>query len=170
MRRIVLLLTVFVLATGGTWRRGDGYILHTGATNVTMSNRAIREMMAIQRRLGDSDYLWARIEGHEYLIRDEALLRDADSLWAPLRAMRPEERALSREESELDHRIDAIEDHRTEEAEPGELRRLRDRYRIVDRRLREIERRNDEMEKVVEAKLRDLIDDAIRDGRARELP
>ena len=82
--------------------------------------------------------------------------------------MKPEERELSAEESRLDKRIDAIEDRRATAA-PGELEQLRARYEAVERRLREVDQREEAMEKEIEAKLRQRIEEWIRDGRAKEL-
>jgi hypothetical protein len=39
----------------------------------------------------------------------------------------------------------------------------------VSRRQRELDKRSEALEKVAEAKLRELIREAIRDGRAKEL-
>lgn len=159
---------MLALTTAGAWRRGDAYILRTGKTHVIRTSTTINELVPLQRRLGDTSYLWVRLDGREWLIRDEALLREAAALWAPIEALKPEERAVDAEESRLDHRIDAIEDGKAV-AEPGELARLRERNAVVSRRQRELDKRSEALEKVAEAKLRDLIDEAIRDGRAKEL-
>ena len=168
MRRTILLLALLTLTTGAAWRRGDAYVLHVDKTNVTMTSVSMRELPALLRRLGDTPYLWVRLGSREWLIRDEALLREAAALWAPIEALRPEQDELGAEESRLDKRIDAIEDGKAK-AEPGELARLRERDAVVSRRQRELDERSEAMEKVVEAKLRQVIDEAIRDGRAKEL-
>ena len=158
------------MMTGAAWQRGDAYMLHAGKTNVTMTSSrvSIRSVVALQKRLGDGRYLWTRIDGREYLIRDEAFLREAVALWAPIDALKPEQRELDAEEERLDDRIDAIEDGDAK-AEPGELERLRERDHVVTRRQRELDQREEALEKVIEAKLRDMVEQAIRDGRAREL-
>lgn len=168
MRRTILLLALLALTTGAAWRRGDAYVLRAGNTDVTMTSTSVGELPALLRRLGNPPYLWVRLGARQWLIRDEALLRQAVALWEPIEAMRPEERELGDEESRLDKRIDAIEDRRAK-AEPGELARLRERYSIVSRRERELDERSEAMEKVVEAKLRQMVDEAIREGRAKEL-
>ena len=169
MRRTILLLAVLALTTGAAWRRGDAYVLHAGKTNVTMTSVSMRELPALLRRLGENaPYFWTRMAGREYLIRDEAFLREAMALWAPVEELKPEQKALSAEERRLDHRIDAIEDGEAK-AEPGELARLRDRNAVVSARMRELDEREEALEKVIEAKLRDLAEQAIRDGRAKEL-
>jgi hypothetical protein len=170
MRRTILLLALLALTTGAAWRRGDAYMLHVGKTNVTMTSStvAINDLVPLQRRLGDGSYLWVRLGSREWLIRDEALLRQASAMWAPIDALRPEQDELGEEESRLDKRIDAIEDRKAK-AEPGELARLRERNAVVSRRQRELDERSEAMEKVAEAKLRQLVDEAIRDGCAKEL-
>ena len=168
MRRTILLLAVLALTSGAAWRRGDAYMLHAGKTDVTMTSTTIDELVPLRRRLGDGSYLWVRMSGREWLIRDAALLREAAALWEPVEALKPEQRAVDREESELDKRIDAIEDGKAKGA-PGELERLRERNAVVSRRQRELDQRSEALEKVAEAKLRDLVDEAIRDGRAKPL-
>ena len=171
MRRALFLPLLLLLATAAAWRPDDAYMLHVGKTDVIkmdVTNRTVREVVALRRRFGDEPFLWTRLAGREYLIRDKALLQQAAELWSPIEAMKPEQHMLGDEIRELDHRIDAIEDHRAT-GKPGELQQLRERYETLSRRERELDRRTDEMEKVVEPKLRDLVDEAIRDGRAREL-
>ena len=170
MRRTILLLAFLALATGGAWPFGDAYVLHSGKTDVTMTSSrvSIDSVVKVRKRFGDGPFLWTRIGGREYLIRDEAFLRDADELWAPMEALKPEQHALGDEERRLDRRIDAIEDGKAK-GEPGELDRLREQYRVVSRRERELDHRSEAMEKVVEAKLRRMIEEAIRDGRANPL-
>ena len=89
-------------------------------------------------------------------------------MWAPIDALKPEQSALDEEEEELDNRLDAIYDGDTK-AEPGELQRLRERNRVVSQRQRELDRQEEALEKVIEGKLRDMVEQAIRDGRAQEL-
>ncbi len=168
MRRTILLLALLALSTGAAWRRGDAYMLHVGKTDVTMTSTSIDNLVAVRHRLGDGSYLWVRLGGREYLIRDEALLREATALWAPVEALKPEERELSAEESRLDKRIDAIEDH-PHAADRSELGDLRARFDIVERRLRDVDARIDAMEERIEAQLRDKVEEWIRDGRAKAL-
>jgi hypothetical protein len=170
MRRTILLLAVLALTTAAAWRRGDAYVLHVGKTDVTMTSSevSIDNVVALHHRLGNGPYLWVRVGAREYLIRDEAFLREAETLWAPVEALKPEQHELDAEERQLDKRIDAIEDGKVKRAS-GELEQLRDRMRVVERRQRELDQRSEAMEKVIEAKLRDMVDAAIRDGRAQTL-
>src|ERR1051325_783630 len=169
MRRTMLLLMLLALSTGAAWRRGDAYVLHFGKSDVTLRwGSSIAFFVGLQKRLGGGSYLWTRIDGREYVIRDEAFLRDADALWAPAHALKPEEKALAAEERRPDPRIDAIEDGKAT-GEPGELQRLRERDRAVSARMRELEQRMDAMEKEIEAKLGAMVEQAIRDGRPRPM-
>jgi predicted transcriptional regulator len=168
MRRTILLLAVLALTVGAAWRRGDAYILRYGKTQVIRTSTTINQLVPLQRRLGEGSYLWVRIDSREWLSRDEALLREAAAFWAPVEALSPEQHAVDEEERRLDKRIDAIEDGKAK-AEPGELARLRDRNAVVSRRQRELDEHSEALEKVAEAKLRQLVDEAIRDGRAKEL-
>lgn len=153
---------------GAAWNRDDAYILKAGNTDVTRTSSTIKELVAVTHRLGDPPYLWVRLGSHEYLIRDESVLREAVTLWAPVEAMKPEQREVSAEEERLDKRIDAIEDHKATAA-PGELEELRARDKVVSRRERELDEREEALEKVIEVRLRQLVDEAIRSGRASRL-
>jgi len=165
---MILLLAILVLGSAAAWSRSDAYILHSGDTDVTMASGSLSDIVALHHRLGDTSYLWVRLGAREYLIRDESILGEAVALWAPIQAMRPEQEALNDEEERLDARIDAIEDGKATAA-PGELAALRARDDIVRRRERELDEREEAMEKVVETKLRQVIDQAIRNGRATVL-
>lgn len=150
------------------WSRNDAYILRSGETDITRTSSTVEELVAAQRRLPQGPYLWVRLGSREYLIRDETVLDQAVALWAPIEAMKPEQRAVSEEESVLDRRIDAIEDRHATATE-GELEQLRARDRVVSRRERELDQREEALEKVIEADLRQLVDEAIRSGRASRL-
>jgi len=165
MKRALLLLSLLALTAGAAWRRGDAYMLHVGKTDVTMTSTTIDDLVRIHRRLGDGSYLWVRLSGREWVIRDEALLRQAEALWAPVEALKPEQHAIGEEERKLDKRLDAIEDGKAKAA-PGELAQLRDRYAVISHRERELDQREEALEKVIEAQLHDLVEKAIRDGRA----
>jgi hypothetical protein len=165
MRRTILLLALLALTTGAAWKHGDAYVLHSGTTDVTMTSMSIEDLPPLYRRLGNGSYLWVRIDGRQYLIRDGAVLHEATTIWAPVDALRPEQREVEAEERRLDRRIDAIEDGKAK-GEPGELARLRERFRTVSARERELDKRSEALEKVAEAQLRELVERAIRNGRA----
>jgi hypothetical protein len=165
MRRTILLLALLALTTGAAWKRGDAYMLHTSKTDVTMTSMSVEELPPLHRRFGNGSYLWVRLDGREYIIRDEAVLRDATAYWAPVDALRPEQHAVEAEERRLDRRLDAIEDGKAK-GEPGELERLRERYHTISARERELDKRSEALEKVAEAQLRELVERAIRSGRA----
>ena len=165
MRRTILLLALLALTTGAAWKHGDAYVLHSGKTDVTMTSMSIEDLPPLYRRLGNGSYLWVRIDGRQYLIRDEAVLHEATTIWAPVDALKPAQHEVDEEERRLDHRIDAIEDGKAK-GEPGELQELRERYRTVSGRERELDRRSEALEKVAEAQLRELVERTIRQGRA----
>jgi len=132
-----------------------------------MTGMTVDRLVAAHKRFSDSaPYFWMRIDGREYLIRDETFLRQARALWAPVDALKPEQKELDKEERRLDRRIDAIEDG-DDRADRSELQQLRERNRVVSRRMRELDEREEAMEKVIESKLRDMAEQAIRTGVAR---
>lgn len=147
----------------------DAYVFAQG-NQWTSSNISLTEMRHL-RRLGSGEFLWFRRGARAYTIQDKALLLQAKSLFAPLRALDPEreeisrrERALDRQEEELDREEEAIDqirdslsdDDEDEGAEPRlvsdeELRDLERRSRELDERKRPLREEQREIEKLERA-------------------
>ncbi len=153
--------------------REDSYILAVG-TNTTISNASIDEMVRLR---GDraSNFLWFRRAGKAYLIEDPATLNEARELFAPLRALEPEqeelrrrEEALDDQEGELDRREEGIDRQMDAASEDDDdedgkvtftplsdaeqerlgsgLREIRSRQREIQAATRELERQERELD------------------------
>ena len=80
----------------------DSYILSLG-NSTTSSNISIDEYARLRgKRAGD--FLWFRRAGKAYRIDDPATLSEARALFAPLRALEPEQEDLRRREEALDEK------------------------------------------------------------------
>jgi hypothetical protein len=100
----------------------DSYVLamgqHTICTNVDFD--AFGRMR--EKRTGD--FLWFRRAGKSYLVEDPATLRQAQELFAPIRALEPEQEALGRRQDELSQKEEEL-DREQDELE-GRMDRLTD--------------------------------------------
>ncbi len=171
--RTALALTV-LLAAGGLQASSRGaYVLCSagspGCRILISGQSSIRNVKAVRARYGSAPFLWVRIDGREYVIRDRAFLDRADVLFAPIRALEPEQAKVSREEKELDRK----EEHLEEVAEHDEAR-VRDRMHELERQLRSVaareqalDDREEELERVAENDLWRMVDEAVRSGVAR---
>ena len=80
----------------------DSYVLMTGEST-TMTNVSLEECERLRaRRAGD--FLWFRRDGKSYEIDDAATLKQARELFAPLRALEPEQEDLRRRQEALDEK------------------------------------------------------------------
>jgi hypothetical protein len=151
----------------------DAYVMAFGdspSISLNTSGIGINPAVKMRERYG-RDFLWVRRNGREYVIRDRALLATIDALFSPQRELEPQQRTVDREESELDHEIDALEDRDEDDkpltaAEETRLRDLRARERDVSARQRDLDRREEELERKAERQLWRMVDDAIRKGIA----
>src|SRR5258705_11330943 len=102
MKRLVALSLLFV-ATSAVAKTRDAYILSVGpGPGVMLLTTGIDIEDAVSRRQHyGHDFLWVRRNGHDYLIRDANFLARADALFAPQRALEPEQQAGAKEERAL---------------------------------------------------------------------
>ena len=153
----------------------DAYVLTLGDDQVAVlyTDRLPLSRVQEMRRDYGHDFLWFRRGGRAYVIRDRAFLARVEALFAPQRALEPEQRSVGREESYLDHEIDAIEDRDDgrdlDAATEAHLLELKARMREVSRRQRELDRREEELERKAERELWRMVDEAIRRGVAEHV-
>lgn len=153
----------------------DAYVLTLGDDQVAVlyTDRLPLSRVQEMRRDYGHDFLWFRRGGRAYVIRDRAFLARVEALFAPQRALEPEQRSVSREESHLDHAIDAIEDRDDgrdlDAATEAHLLEMKTRMREVSHRQRELERREEELERKAERELWRMVDEAIRRGVAEHV-
>lgn len=98
----------------------DAYVLTIG--NDSLSTNFDFDSYERMRAKHAGDFLWARRGGVGYLIEDPATLREAQELFAPLRALEPEQKDLSRRQEALSEREEALD--REQDALDSEVDRL----------------------------------------------
>ncbi|HKO58326.1 MAG TPA: hypothetical protein VJ276_20850 [Thermoanaerobaculia bacterium] len=155
--------------------------VHHDRNTISTSNMDLDRALEIRDRLG-AEFIWFRLRGAEYVVRDAATLAALDRLWEPMRMSDPEYdrmqkrlRPLEKKEADLDRMHDALEDQE-EHADQARLRELEDRLREVQRELRELEKeerrldeKRDAIERDVERKMIPLLEEAVRKGVAKRL-
>ena len=161
-------LFTIIFATVAMFSHKDAYVISIG-NNSTISGASVREIEAAVKRFPGKS-IWVKRGGREYVIVDETTQRQVLALFAPQRALEPEQEAVNREESRLDHEIDELEDQdRLTAAEKDRLSELRAQMKVVSRRERELDKREQELEREAERQFWSLIDGAIRSGLAKPL-
>ena len=98
----------------------DAYLLTTGQDS--LSTNFDFDSYERMRAKHAGDFLWVRRGGVGYLIEDPATLREAQALFAPLRALEPEQKDLSRRQEALSEKEEALD--REQDALDSEIDRL----------------------------------------------
>ena len=165
---------------GASPAHASSYVFVRGPNSLT-SNVGIERSVAIKRQYG-SNFLWMKLDGRSYVIRDANTLDAIDALWAPVRALDPDYervhariRPLEEKERRLDHESDAISDNDNRSAaDEARLRDLERAQRDVERELRvyereeeELDRKEERLEREAERAMIPIVRDAIRKGVAR---
>jgi len=162
------------------------YVYSRGEPHGTISKGSLDDILALKKRFTGT-YLWVRVDGRDYIIRDAGVLAEIERLGKPMRALEAEFRELHRKmkpherrEDKLEGEIDAITDNDDDEKMTGAMRdRLRDlenQLRDVERELQQyereeakLERRESEVERVFDAEVERIAGRAIRNGVAERL-
>lgn len=172
----------------------DTYLLSLGETTHAL-NIDLDQLLRL-RKGQTGDFLWFRRGGRAYVVTDAGVLAAGRDIVRPARDLEREEQlvsarlapfeeqeqALDREEEELDERLDhldgrhnraASEERRRLETDQRELevrrRALEDDTREIEVDERRIEDREREVDRVVDAGIARLIEDALRRGLAHPL-
>ncbi len=193
MRKAIALLLFLAatLALSGAdkmsyiFKRGDTTYMVTGNIN-------IRNIGKLTGRFS-GNYLWAKIAGREYLIRDQAVLAEAGRAFVQVEAnqekyhalekkMRPVERRHDALEEQHDDLTDSLSDHperytaaeerdmerRIREIE-AQMRPLEAELRVLEQQEEVLDDKQEQLEEVAEKELRKIIERAIARGAAEKL-
>jgi hypothetical protein len=167
---LALLLVPTLASAAPCTPRNFSYAYSTRAGTISLSGSAnLEQFIHAQKRFAGADFLWTRLKGREYLIRDAQTLDRVRALFAPLRALEPEMDRINDEEGDLDEQVDAIHDGPEAKRDEARLQKLEQRLEVIRRRQRELERMEAEIECAAEKKLIPLIEEAIREGRAKRV-
>lgn len=187
---LLLLAAALTLSAAETMR----YILKRGESShaVLGGNINVNNIDKLLNRF-DGDYLWAKIDGKEYLIRDRNVMNEAARAFVHVEAnqaeyhalerrMRPIERKHDQLEETIDDLGDGLSDHPERYSETEErnielqIRRLEEQMKPLEAQLRELEReeerldqKQETLEEAAEKQLEQIIRKAIRSGAAKPL-
>ena len=166
---LALLLLPTVAFAAPCTPRGFSYAYsHDGNSHHLSGGANVNDLVAVSNRFS-GDFLWARLKGREYLIRDADTLTRVRAFFSPLRALEPEMKRVSEQENELDEQIDAIEDGESADRDEAKLDKLRAQRDAVQQRERELDRMEEKIECTAEKQLVTLIEESIKSGKARAL-
>lgn len=179
MRKLALLAVLALPLFAGTpfsyvWVHNDRQTMSTHHMNL---DRALE----LRDRLG-KNFVWFRLRGAEYVVRDAATMDALDRLWEPFRATDPEYdrlmarlRPLEKKENALDREHDALEEQE-EHADSARLNDLERQLKDVQRQLRVLEDeerrlddKRDAIERDVERRIVPLLEEAVRKGVAKRM-
>ena len=181
-----VLVSLTLIAARGS-AASISYVYNSDTSSHMRSNDSIDESVRISRRW-DGAFLWARIDGRAYLIRDAGVLDAGGQAFAALdrlesrvreaeRKLRPLERRVDSIEQRSDELSDSLDDRGLSEAEreriEATLQKLEDEHRTAAAQARkaeaavdELERQQEIQERIAEKELERIIVDAIRSGRS----
>lgn len=168
---LALTFALILVATIANASGRDSYVLHFGGNRSTMTTMSgsLEDFMAIRGTL-DGDYLWVRRGGKAYVITDRARLAEVWDYFAPQRRLSPQQKEVADETRKLEQESDALEDAQDDReltsAESARLDDLHAKERELGRREKALDDREEELERIAEKKLWDLVDRAIRSGEA----
>lgn len=184
-------LLVLLLALTAPAADKFSYLFSRDGNTVISGNLDVDRLLSINKRL-PAPYLWARINGREYVIRDKATLalatdafRYTDAAHAEHERLEAKMRPIEQREDELEDEMDDLSDDLSDRddlsrAERDRMeRRIQELERLIEpirRQLRaleaeeeKIDQREEKLEAVAEKELREIIDGAIRRGLAERV-
>ncbi|HUP60609.1 MAG TPA: hypothetical protein VNA69_09350 [Thermoanaerobaculia bacterium] len=162
------------------------YVYSRAEGSATISRGSLKEVLRLKERFTGT-YLWARLDGREYLIRDAAALAQVRTAFVPMEALRPPQRALHAKMRPIERRVDRLEreiDSITDRDDDEELTDAdRERLHVLKRDLREARRelrvyedeerkldeREEVLEKVFDAEIERIVKQAVRRGVAERV-
>lgn len=182
MRRMTTLLALFAAMAAGAEDRFTYIYRPDGHARALHLRGSITALEHVQEKLETGPYLWVRLDGREFVIRDSAVLAELAKTFAPLDALDQDQRALDRKmkpfearAAQLEEQIDRLTDSE-EELSAKDERKLRDlekqlrgvqhELRIFEKDVGELEHREVSVEGVVEEAVRGIAARAIRQGIA----
>ncbi len=196
MRTRLAVLTLLVAVTAASlvtaedrasyvWKRGD-------RTSIVMMNGDLDQLGRITDQYG-REYVWTRQpNGRQYVITDGSVLTeiaaayvDLDAAEAPMREVEERMRPYEEEMDELEQRLDAISDRYGDDEELSDsvrkdleekMKHLEDQMHVVEKEMEVVEREMNRIEAIVdreseaaERKFEQIVNRAIREGKARRV-
>ena len=196
MRTRLLALLVLVVTVAAASFAASGkmnYIYKRGSNTWMRIDGNLRSFERIVKKYEkySPELIWVEQNGREYVITSVPVLEEARKLFGemdakakPLRAvearLRPHEREMEKVEEQLDTLSDSFDDEDLPEsrrraieekiqAAEKQMRAVEERMRVVERELERLEKEMEKHEAVIEARFEQLVDQAIRQGKAERV-
>jgi septal ring factor EnvC (AmiA/AmiB activator) len=188
------LLTLALLLTAGVLmaeERPMSYIYKRGEGLYTrISGAAIDRIGDVAKKYGD-EFVWVRVSGRNYVIRDAAALAEVRGAFAAVEAMEPSLHAIEqrmkpfeREMEKIEERVDSLGDRLDDEslsesardaiedrlhAAENEMRAVEDKMQVVEREMERIENESEKREAAAEDRFEEIVERAIARGVAERV-
>jgi DNA repair exonuclease SbcCD ATPase subunit len=187
MRRIVF-VSLLLLALTASGAGSFSYLYSRDGNSIISGNIDVDRLLQINKRF-PAPFLWARIDGKQYLIRDKTTLarvtaafRDVDALHVEHERIERRMRPVEQREEELEDEMDGLSDALSDRDDLSRAERARMERRLdeltaliepVQRQLRDLEREEEKLDQreekltaIAEREVQELVEDAIRRGLA----
>src|SRR5688572_30353845 len=155
MRKLLLLLALLAVTASAADRSRFSYIYKEGEhTHIRNSAMDIEQIVRMSKRW-QGNYVWLRLDGKSWLIRDAAVLAEVRGAFAEMHALEPTMRAAAAQRSQyedrmepLEKKLDRLRDRDEDEGERDEkqIRELERRLEAIEREYESVERRADALE------------------------
>jgi chromosome segregation ATPase len=189
---IVLAILVTAAAAGVVFAGGDdrmSYIYHRADDSHThVSGAAIDRIGPIVKKYG-REFVWLRLDGRSYVIRDAATLgeirnafRELDAMHAPMETIENRMKPFEEKMEAIEQRIDALSDQLDDEDLSDSMRDAIDRkmqtaedemhdierqMQGIEREMEKLEKETERLEKIADAKFEEIVQRAVRTGVAQ---
>lgn len=183
---LALLVSASVLMTA---KDRFTYIYKRGDSSITRISGSFDQIGKVSKKYGH-EFVWLRMDGRAYLIRDAVTLAEVRNAFRHLEEMEPSMREVERrlkpferEFEKIEERVDelsdsfdddlsdserdAIED-KLRDAE-NEMRAVEAKMRPVERELERLEKESERREEIAEKRFEEIVERAVRQGVAERV-
>jgi hypothetical protein len=191
MRRLLaLLLLAAALTLSARSGSGVSYMFRRGDSQIISGNLPLNGLGALAKRY-QGDFLWTRVDGKEYIIRDAATLDAArgafvevDAFHARYHAISEKMRPVEQRHRKLERQIDELGDTLSDDDDltsaqraemEAKLAKLEAEIKPIEAELRRLEAQEEKLdqqtevlEEAAERKLEEIIRDAVSRGRTEK--
>jgi hypothetical protein len=174
-----LLAALVIAATAFAGPTGFPYVFKRGGGSMIRVNGSLESYKRIEGRWS-GEYIWLRVSGREYLIRDASVLAAAAGAFAHMEALEPEHRAaeerfrpIEKKYNALEERAERFEDDSAHDAERRDAERaleaMEAEYQAAERAVERIDEEMERREEIAERKFEDIVLRAVDAGKAQRL-
>lgn len=188
-RLIALALLVFA-AVLTTAKQRFTYIYKRGDSTHARISGAFDRIGEVSKKYGN-EFVWLRMDGRSYLIRDAGTLADVRNAFRHLdemepslreveRRLRPFEREFEKFEERVDALGDSLDDERLSEATRDDIeekmrvaeekmRAVEEKMRVVEREQERLEKESERREVIAEKRFEEIVERAVKQGIAQRV-